>query len=107
MSKTFTYTRQCGPSLYSEYTDEEFCDEEDFDYEVDEQELRDALSDLIFDDCFSNITGIKENKVMVLSIKKAINSLIFDNDLEDDLEDVYEDGLKDYFEADAFNSLDD
>ena len=107
MSKTFTYSRQCGPSSYSEYTDEEFYDEEDFEYEVSAEEIRDALTELIFDDYFAKVSGIKENKDTVAETKKAIKNLIWDNDFEDDLSDAYEDELKDYFQEDAFNSLDD
>lgn len=107
MSKTFTYSRQCGPSSYSEYTDEEFYDEEDFEYEVSAEEIRDALTELIFDDYFAKVPGLKENKNAVAETKKAIRKFIDDNDMEDDLSDAYEDGLKEYFEEDAFNSLDD
>lgn len=107
MSKTFTYSRQCGPSSYSEYTDEEFYDEEDFEYEVSAEEIRAAMTELIFDDYFAKIPGLKINKDAVAETKKAINKFISDNDFEDDLSDAYEDGLKDYFQEDAFNSLDD
>lgn len=107
MSKTFTYSRQCGPSSYSEYTDEEFYDEEDFEYEVSAEEIRDALTDLIFDDYFAKVPDLKENKDAIAETKKAIRNLIWDNDFEDDLSDAYEDELKDYFQEDAFNSLDD
>lgn len=107
MSKTFTYTRQCGPSSYSEYTDEEFYDEEDFEYEVSAEEIRNALTELIFDNYFAKVPGLKKNKDAVAETKKAINKFISDNDFEDDLSDAYEDGLKDYFQEDAFNSLDD
>lgn len=107
MSKTFTYSRQCGPSSYSEYTDEEFYDEEDFEYEVSADKVIDALSELIFNDYFSNILSVKENKKTVLRIKNAIDSLIKNCDMEETLSDIYEDELKDYFQEDAFNSLDD
>lgn len=106
MSKTFTYTRQCGPSQYSEELDEEFYDTEDFEYEVDTEELRDALSELIFRDYFQKVPGIKENKDVAKEIKGSIYCFIWDNDFEDDLSDAYEDDLKDYFQEDAFNSLD-
>lgn len=107
MGKTFTYSRQCGPSSYSEYTDEEFYDEEEFEYEVSAEDIRDALADLIFDDYFAKVPGLKENKDAVAETKKAIRNLIWDNDFEDDLSDAYEDELKDYFQEDAFDSLDD
>lgn len=106
MSKTFTYTRQCGPSQYSEELDEEFYDTEDFEYEVDTEEIREALTNLIFDDYFAKLPSLEGNKDAIAETKKAIRNLIWDNDFEDDLSDAYEDDLKDYFQEDAFNSLD-
>ena len=107
MSKTFTYSRQCGPSYYSEQTDEEFYDTEDFEYEVDSSSIREALSEIITDDYFSKIPAVKNNKELKSEIEKAVASFIGDNDLEDDLADAYEDELKEHFEEEAFDSLDD
>jgi len=101
MGRTFTYTRQCGPSYYSAQTDEEFCDEEDVEIEVSNEEIREALSELLFDDYFSNIPGVKDNKETAAKIKAGIVKFIWDNDLEDDLADSYEDGLKEYFAESA------
>lgn len=107
MGKTFTYTRQCGPSRYSAQTDEEFCDEEDFEFEVSNEDIREALSELIFDNYFCNVPGLKDNKEMVLKIKAGIKSFIWDNDFEDDLSDSYEDELKEYFAEQAADSWND
>ena len=104
MGKVFTYTRQTGPDIYSEQTDETFCDTEDFEYEVDSDELSEAIEEIAYDKYFRNISVDKEQKN---KIKKAIKSFISDCDLSDNLEDYFEDELKDYFEEDAFNSLND
>lgn len=109
MSKIFTYTRQCSPSYYSEQTDEEFCDEESYEYEVELDEVRDALSKIIYQDHFLNviktIPGIQNDeelkKKICREITNAINRMIYDCDLEDILSELHEDGLKDYFEQDA------
>ena len=103
MSKTFVYTRQCGPSYYSEQTDEEFCDEESFEYEVSLDEIQEGLAEIIADSYFKD-ARVEGN---YYDIVKAIKSFISDNDLEDGLIETYEDELKDHFEDDAFNSLDD
>ena len=109
MSKVFTYTRQCGPSYYSGYTDEDFYDEEDFEYEVDGDEIRCALADLMCQEYFLNvikvIPGITEDKELkkkiCREIQNSINRMISDYDLEDSLSDNCEDWLKDYFEQEA------
>lgn len=111
MSKTFTYTRQCSPSYYSEQTDEEFCDEESYEYEVELDEVRDGLSEIIYQDYFLNviksIPGIEDNndlkQKIYREIRKSINKMIYDCDLEDVLCELHEDGLKDYFEQDAMD----
>lgn len=112
MSKTFTYTRQCGPSYYSEQTDEDFCDEEDFEYEVDSDEISDACAELSYDEFFLNelmkIPEIKENKDLQKQIRKAIengvSNFISDLDIEDQAEEYFDESLKDYFEEDAMDS---
>jgi len=104
MGKTFTYTRQIGPEYYSEQTDETFCDTEDFDYEVDDTEVSDAVEVLIYQNYFSKC-GLNDDQKT--KVKKAIKSFISDFDLSDALEEGLEEELKDYFESDAFSSLDD
>ena len=103
MGKTFTYTRQVGPEVYSEQT-ETFCDTEDFEYEVDSDEIEEALEEIIFENYFNDASFDKEQ---INKIKKAIKNLISECDLSDCLEDSFEDELKEHFEEDAFNSLDD
>lgn len=109
MSKTFTYTVPCGKSYYSEELDEEFCDEKDLDYDVDWDRIRDALSEIMYEEYFLNvikvIPGIAEDKELKKKIyneiTKSINKMISGCDFEDGLSDFYEDELKDYFEQDA------
>ena len=111
MSKTFTYTRQCSPSYYSESTDEDFYDEEDFEYEVEWDDVRDALSEIMYQEYFLNvikvIPGIQDDKELKKKIcneiQKSINNMISGCDLEDSLSELCEDELKDYFEQDAMD----
>ena len=109
MSKTFTYTVPCGKSYYSEELDEEFCDEKDLDYEVDWDRIRDALSEIMYEEYFLNvikvIPGVQDDtefkKTICREIQNSINRMISGHDLEDSLSDDCEDWLKDYFEQDA------
>lgn len=105
MSKTFHYSVEVGISRYSEQTDEDFCDTVDYDYEVDTSSIRAALARIITSDYFGKIAEVKNNKELSAAITNAILSFIWDNDLEDDLADVYEDDLKDYFEEEAIESF--
>lgn len=115
MSKTFTYTRQCSSSYYSESTDEDFYDEEDFEYEVEWDRIREALSEIMYEEYFLNIIkaipGIDENKELKKKlyneITKSISQMISGHDLEDSLSDDCEDWLKDYFEQDAMDCWND
>lgn len=92
--KTFTYYIQSGPATYSELTDEEFFDEEEIEYEVSYERIREVLVDFIIDDYFSNIEKKEQ-------LKKSLNKFISDNDLDEILEVYYEEALKDYFEPEA------
>lgn len=112
MGKTFTYTRQCGPSYYSEQTDEDFCDEEDFDYEVDYEDVWAACAELTYNDFFlkhlMNISEIKENKELQKQMRKiiehCISMFISELDIQDQAEEYFDESLKDYFEEDAMDS---
>ena len=112
MSKTFTYTRQCGPSYYSESTDEDFCDEEDFEYEVDYEDVWAACAELAYNDFFlkhlMNIPEIKENKELQKQMRKiiehCISMFISELDIQDQAEEYFDESLKDYFEEDAMDS---
>ena len=84
----------------------------EFDYTVNNDEIKDAISDIIFENHFkniiSNIPELKENsdlrKNMFRNINKAIQNMINNCDLADSLSEFYEDELKDYFEQDAMDS---
>lgn len=112
MSKTFTYTRQSRPSYYSEYTDEDFCDEEDFEYEVDSDNLQDAVGELTYDEFFSyglrQIPQIKKNKELQKQIRKVIEHgikmFISELDMNDASEEYFDEALKEYFEEDAMEA---
>lgn len=89
---TITYTRiteVCG--------DEEYGNE--FEYEVDGKDLRNALAHCLYNEYFSKI--IKPNECGFTSFIKALESLIDDNDLTDSLFDYYYDEVKDLFADDA------
>lgn len=115
MSKTFRYTRQCGPSYYSEETDEDFCDEESFDYEVDSDQVSDACAELTYDDFFSTklkqIPEVKDNKELQKQLRKVIqqgiSQFISELDVSDQTEEYFEESLKDYFEEDAMEAWND
>lgn len=94
MSKTFTYTK-ITHHAYLESTDEyeEFGFE--FDYEVDDEDLRHALADIISVGYFD---GDKKSY-------DQVHSFIYDLDLVDTLVELYEDELRDYFEDEAFDSI--
>ena len=100
--KTFTYTKQVGPSHYSESTDEEFCDGIDIEYSVSSNEIRQALTELIFDEFFKK--GLKDNPEISKVVYASLKEFITEIDIEDELTDIYEDSLKDYFEEEALNN---
>ena len=72
---------------------------EDYDYDVSDDDLREALSELLYKTYFGtlpdNVSG---------AVKKAISRLILDNDLEDMLCEHFTDEIKDYFKDKALAS---
>lgn len=94
MSKTFTYTRITS-QYYLDYTDEWEEDGEDFDYEVDDDKLMDAVIELIKRDFF----GCKVSP-------DALSDFIAETDILDRLVDNYEDELKAMFKQEAFDYYD-
>ena len=89
--KTFTYTK-----ITSSYGDEEYG--EDFIYEVDNERLREAIVDIVFNEYFKGC-----NK----AVKKGLERFIYVHDIEDTLVDFYDftGELKAYFKDEAFESL--
>lgn len=100
---TFTYSFQCGPSSYSEYTDEEFYPEEDFEYEIDWDEVRDAAAEILADDSLTRkMTEGKtkeEIKLMRQVAYATAKNIISYLDLE--IDELMEEQLKEYFEDKA------
>ena len=94
MSKKFTYTKITGVGEVCGSLEEYG---EDFEYEVEDYKLLEAVADFVLKDFFYNVE-CEEEKVLKYSISKFIK----DNDLLDNLVDNYEEDLKYYFEDDAF-----
>lgn len=100
MSKTFTYTK-ITEKVYLEGTDEYEEFGEDFEYEVDDEQLLDAVVDLVFDDYFRK-TELVDISNYGYEVRKGIRKFIEDDyDLFEKLVEDYEDRLKDYFEEEA------
>lgn len=77
---------------------------EDFEYEVDDEEITKALANILFRHCFRKVPNItSEQKV---AMKKGIEKIINQVDL-DELAENYEYDLKDYFRRQAFESRED
>lgn len=97
----FNYTIQTGPDIYSEQTDETFCDETDFDYEVDDNEIEEEIVNIIYNNYFK-----KHNfdKKQTKNIKKEIKEFISDYDLFDTLSKDLYDELEDSFRDQAIES---
>ena len=95
MSKMFTYTK-----VYAEYYDRKRDKTEyyghEFEYEVDDAELIEAVISFIIEDYFEG----KATKNLELGLKYFIK----DFGLLDELVEGYEDGLKDIFEQEALDS---
>lgn len=99
MSKTFTYTK-----ITSRYYDEKRDDYEEygfeFDYEVDDNDLLDAVVDLLIGDYFDNMD-------VVNNVRQKLRCMIRDFDMLDEFADAYEDSLKEMFEEEALENYED
>ena len=103
--KTFTYTYPTN-SYYSESMDEDFYDTADFDYEVEDDEIKHALAVMMFNSEFKKLF-LNDDKVLKKLIVKALESIIAGYDLQDKLEKELEDDLKEFFRDKAFKSMND
>lgn len=104
--KTFTYVATTK-TVYLEGTDEYEDFGEEFEYDVSYDDIKEALSELIYADYFSEFEESKFefNKSLFLSrTTSGLKRFIEDYCDIDDLIDEYYDGLKDYFERDALDS---
>lgn len=91
MSITFTYTKITG-QYYLDYTDEWEEYGVDFDYEVSEDKLLDAVVDLLKDEYLKNMK------------REEIETFIKDFDLLESLVESYIYELREMFEQEAFES---
>lgn len=76
---SYTFTEQAGPAYYSEQTDEEFYDTEDFDWDYEVSELQIA-------EAFIDIYGRKEN-TLEENCKLVVQELMTEEDLKQALVD--------------------
>lgn len=90
----FSYEIQSGPSYYDSDFDEEYYDTETIYYEPDYDEIENAVIDIIFDNYFKKVVIDKK------TFKEKLKEFITDLDLQE-IEDYFEDDLKEYFREDA------
>ena len=93
--RSFTYTKVTG-HYYCQYSDEWEEDGIEFDYEVEEDDLADAIVQLLQEDGYFEDVEIDDLKEFILNFG-----------LVDKLADEYESELKDIFEQEALDSYDD
>lgn len=101
MSKTYTYYIPTGADYYSEQTDETFCEETEYDYQVSDDEIKNAILDIVYELYFDKCALDDDKKK---KIKKSIAIFLDENDLIDTLVDNFDNDLKDYFEEEAIKS---
>lgn len=102
MSKTFTYEVEKARH-YVEKVDEYFCDCDQFDYEVEDDDLLDAVVDFVWADYYKNKSELSLTVNFEYEVKKGLKKLIRDIDSLDYLASQYEDELKEYFEDEALD----
>ena len=97
--KKFTYTKITG-HYYCQYSDEweEYGCE--FDYEVDNEDLFDAVVDLLIEDYFESID-------VTNNVRQKLRCMITDFDMLDEFADAYEDSLREMFEEEALENYED
>lgn len=104
MGKILTYTN-ITKSCYIESSDELEYFGDDFDYEVSYDKLYNALTEIIYDDYFTQLKKLGASDDVIKSVKSSLRSLVSDLDCTDGVFDNYEDALKEYFEEDAFEYI--
>ena len=100
MEKTFTYqfeTKQYG----DEY------DYDEYEYTVDNDELKTAIVDELFYTYFKKEERLKFSVNQMCAIKNALKNLTDDNDNWEDLADDFESELKEHFEDNAYEKYKD
>lgn len=104
MSKTFRYFKKTGEIRDRDCEwdgDEGYW----FEYEVEDDELLEAVVDLVYEDYFMK-TELADRCDYAVAVKSGLKKFIEDNDNLDELVEDYEEELKDYFEEEALDSLD-
>lgn len=119
----YTFTKDIGPSYYSEYTDEDFCDviTESYDYSIGNsdiikglinlytnpntslrRQLKDVVTNLDLDE--EDLTEKEINETIKKIKEKNIYTLLITlfDDIDSYLKDSTEEDLKDYYELDAY-----
>lgn len=104
MGKVFNYVAS-GRTFFDSGSDEVVTEGIDFQYEVSWQECREALVNIIFRGYFKDLPMMMDKKEHVKACKKAIEKWISDYGIEEELLDAMEEDLKEYFEDEAFESL--
>ncbi len=103
MGKEFRYERVIS-SQYDSTMDEDFEETEEFVYEADWRDVQLAVINLVYRDYFK-INQIEKEQVN--AIQNSIKTFIEKHDLYEQLIDDYEEDIKEYFEKEAFESLED
>jgi hypothetical protein len=98
---TFTYTK-ITERVYLESSDEYEEFGEDFEYEPEEEDLQEAVIDLLFDFYFKKEVIDTFSVTQVIAIKKALKNFTDDNDNWEEMYRDFKDDLKSMFEQEAF-----
>ena len=72
----------------------------DFEYDVYDSQIENALAKIFYDKYFSKIKLSEENK---LNIKSILQDIINEFGIDDNIVTQYYDELRNYFENDAIN----
>ena len=86
---------------YSDFTDEYFYDEKEIHFEPDDDELIDAIAEIII----AETRKCELNDVEHKFVKSVVVDLIKDKDLKDTFSEDYKEDLKEYFREDAMEML--
>lgn len=102
MERTFTYEFETG-AYYLENSDEYEYDCVEFEYTVYDNDIKNAIIDILFDCYFSDKEQKLFNTNQRVIIKKALKIFTDDNDNWEKLAEGLKDDLMEYFEDDAYS----
>jgi hypothetical protein len=100
MEKTFTYQVDTNRH-YIASSDEYEYDSYELEYTVEDDDLKDAIVDILFDTYFSKEDANSFTLNQHIAVKKALKNFTDDNDNWENLAKDFEKELKEYFEEDA------